>query len=80
MPIAKINRDSKGRCLCPSPLPERLTPCEVAAYFGVTARTVQEWARAGKIVAVKTLGGHRRFTREEVVRFDKVRAREAAFR
>ena len=43
-----------------------LTPAEVAALFRVNAKTVTRWARAGKLSAVRTLGGHRRFRRDEV--------------
>ena len=38
-----------------------LTPSEVAAMFRVNPKTVTRWARAGKISAIRTLGGHRRF-------------------
>ena len=38
-----------------------LTPAEVAALFRVNPKTVTRWARAGKISAIRTLGGHRRF-------------------
>src|SRR3989442_11896188 len=37
-----------------------LTPSEVAAMFRVNPKTVTRWARAGKISAIRTLGGHRR--------------------
>ena len=40
---------------------ELLTPSEVAVLFRVNPKTVTRWARAGKISAVRTLGGHRRF-------------------
>ena len=40
---------------------ELLTPSEVAVMFKVNPKTVTRWARAGKISAVRTLGGHRRF-------------------
>jgi excisionase family DNA binding protein len=43
-----------------------LTPAEVAAMFGVDPKTVTRWARAGKIGAVRTLGGHRRYRAGEV--------------
>ncbi len=43
-----------------------LTPGEVAALFRVSPKTVTRWARAGKISTVRTLGGHRRFRRNEV--------------
>jgi excisionase family DNA binding protein len=43
-----------------------LTPAEVAALFRVDPKTVTRWARAGKISAIKTLGGHRRFRTSEI--------------
>jgi excisionase family DNA binding protein len=45
-----------------------LTPSEVAALFRVNPKTVTRWARAGKISAVRTLGGHRRFRATEIRR------------
>ncbi|HVE94606.1 MAG TPA: BldC family transcriptional regulator [Acidimicrobiales bacterium] len=43
-----------------------LTPAEVAAMFRVSPKTVTRWARAGKLTALRTLGGHRRFRASEV--------------
>ena len=43
-----------------------LTPAEVAALFRVNPKTVTRWARAGKVTAVRTLGGHRRFRASEI--------------
>jgi excisionase family DNA binding protein len=43
-----------------------LTPGEVAELFKVNPKTVTRWARAGKITAIRTLGGHRRFSAEEI--------------
>ena len=43
-----------------------LTPAEVAALFRVNPKTVTRWARAGKISAIRTLGGHRRFKAQEI--------------
>src|SRR5680860_1113187 len=43
-----------------------LTPSEVAAMFRVNPKTVTRWARAGKISAIRTLGGHRRFRAAEI--------------
>lgn len=43
-----------------------MTPGEVAAVFRVDPKTVTRWAQAGKLSSVRTLGGHRRFHREEV--------------
>lgn len=34
--------------------------------FRVNPKTVTRWARAGRINAIRTLGGHRRFREEEV--------------
>lgn len=45
-----------------------LTPAEVAALFRVNPKTVTRWARAGKITAIRTLGGHRRFRATEIKR------------
>ncbi len=45
-----------------------LTPAEVAALFGVNPKTVTRWARAGKISATRTLGGHRRYRASEIRR------------
>lgn len=43
-----------------------MTPAEVAARFRVDPKTVTRWSNAGKLGAVRTLGGHRRFRRGEV--------------
>ena len=46
---------------------ELLTPAEVAEMFRVNPKTVTRWARSGKISAIRTLGGHRRFRKSEVM-------------
>ena len=46
-----------------------LTPSEVAHLFRVSPKTVTRWARAGKLTAMRTLGGHRRFRESEVREF-----------
>jgi excisionase family DNA binding protein len=43
-----------------------LTPSEVATLFRVDPKTVTRWAKAGKLTAIKTLGGHRRYMESEV--------------
>lgn len=43
-----------------------LTPAEVAAMFRVDPKTVTRWAKAGKLSAIRTLGGHRRYREAEV--------------
>ena len=60
------------RVLIPQETPvadELLTPAEVAVMFRVNPKTVTRWARDGKISAVRTLGGHRRFRATEIRRF-----------
>jgi excisionase family DNA binding protein len=46
-----------------------LTPAEVAKKFRVDPKTVTRWAKAGKLSSIRTLGGHRRYRKEEVDRF-----------
>ena len=43
-----------------------LTPAEVATMFRVDPKTVTRWAKAGKLSAIRTLGGHRRYSAAEV--------------
>jgi excisionase family DNA binding protein len=43
-----------------------LTPSEVAKLFRVDPKTVTRWAKAGKLTAIRTLGGHRRYRQSEV--------------
>ena len=43
-----------------------LTPAEVATLFRVDPKTVTRWAKAGKLTAIRTLGGHRRYRSSEV--------------
>lgn len=43
-----------------------LTPAEVASLFRVDPKTVTRWAKAGKLTAIRTLGGHRRYRATEV--------------
>jgi excisionase family DNA binding protein len=51
------------------PLEDKLmTPKEVAELFKVNTRTVNKWAREGRIAGVQTPGGHYRFWRSEIAR------------
>ncbi|GAA2107562.1 BldC family transcriptional regulator [Streptomyces synnematoformans] len=55
--------------MSPRPAPRiepLLTPKEVASLFRVDPRTVTRWAREGRLTAVRTLGGHRRYRQAEV--------------
>ena len=42
-----------------------MTPKEVAQRFHVNPKTVTRWAKAGKLTAIRTLGGHRRYRESE---------------
>lgn len=46
---------------------ELMTPSEVAQLFRVDPKTVSRWADSGKLPFVRTLGGHRRFPRKDVM-------------
>lgn len=50
-----------------------LTPTEVAGLLMVSPITVRQWAQKGLLDAQTTAGGHRRFTRAEVMRFARER-------
>ena len=43
-----------------------LTSGEVARIFHVDPKTVVRWTKDGKLVAFRTLGGHRRYFEAEV--------------
>lgn len=45
-----------------------MTTAQVAKEFGVATATVANWADQGKLASHRTLGGHRRFNREDVLR------------
>lgn len=49
-----------------SPASQLLAPREVAALFRVDPKTVTRWAQEGKLTAIRTLGGHRRYRADEV--------------
>jgi len=48
------------------PTSELLTPAEVATMFRVDPKTVTRWAKAGWLTSIRTLGGHRRYSKAEV--------------
>ena len=45
---------------------EALTVADVARIFGVTEATVRRWGDNGVLPSSRTLGGHRRFSRNAV--------------
>jgi len=44
-----------------------MTPAEVARLFRVDPKTVTRWAKEGRLPAVRTLGGHRRYARAVIM-------------
>lgn len=46
---------------------EIMRPEDVAKLFLVDPKTVTRWADAGKIPFFKTIGGHRRYRRSEIL-------------
>jgi len=42
------------------------TPADVAAIFNVAPKTVARWAASGRLTAVRTPGGHRRFHPDDI--------------
>jgi excisionase family DNA binding protein len=45
-----------------------LRPREVAEIFGVRTTTIARWARESRLTPFRTPGGHRRYSRDTVVR------------
>jgi excisionase family DNA binding protein len=45
-----------------------LRPSEVAELFGVRTPTIARWAREGRLTALLTPGGHRRYSRAAIQR------------
>ena len=43
-----------------------LTPAELATKLRVDVKTTSRWAKSGKLHAIRTPGGHRRFYENEV--------------
>jgi excisionase family DNA binding protein len=43
------------------------TRAEVARMFGVSPATVASWARQGRLGYISTLGGHRRYPRDQIL-------------
>jgi len=68
-PIRRRKKNEKGAVTMvvrPTESESLLTPAEVAAMFRVDPKTVTRWAKAGKLSAIRTLGGHRRYRESEV--------------
>jgi excisionase family DNA binding protein len=55
---------------------EYLSRSQVAELFNVAPSTVTRWADEGRLTCVRTLGGHRRYLRESVVRLVRAVTKE----
>lgn len=51
-----------------------LSPRELADALGVGESSIKRWVDGGELVAVRTVGGHRRITRSEAIRFCRARS------
>ncbi len=49
-------------------LDELLTRAQVAALLSVSPSTVTRWADEGRLTCVRTLGGHRRYQKRDIIR------------
>lgn len=58
--------------------PVLLMPAVAARRVGVVVRTLANWHRAGKVTALVTLGGHRRYPEPEIDALAAVRAEAVA--
>lgn len=65
---SSITAISKPAGIGPVEAPQLLRSHEVATIFDVTERTVINWAAAGKLPSLRTIGGHLRFRRDDVMR------------
>lgn len=45
---------------------KKVTPREASAMFGVCTKTLARWDSEGKIRAIRTPGGHRRYYLSEI--------------
>lgn len=55
-----------------------LTTQQLAQLWQVSEATIKRWADAGRLRPGKTLGGHRRFALQEIVRFQREHGLEAS--
>ncbi len=46
-----------------------LTIKQAAEFLGVSPKTIRRWEKAGKIKSFRTEGGHRRFDREDLLKY-----------
>ena len=70
-PLGSLALGGHHRCRCRrvDDLPAMLTPAQLARVLQVNAKTIARWSREGKLDAVFTSGGHRRFPLATVLEF-----------
>lgn len=61
-------------------VPFMLSRGDVAALFGVSASTISRWGREGKLPCVLTLGGQRRYVRDDVLKLLEGARRQSGHR
>ena len=67
-PAPSVSRNGGRSSGVAAEAPQLLRSHEVATIFDVTERTVINWAAAGKLPSLRTIGGHLRFRRDDVMR------------
>lgn len=45
-----------------------ITINQAAKLLGVTTSTLRRWEKEGKIISSRTLGGHRRYNKEQILK------------
>jgi len=55
-----------------------LRPCEAAALLGVRLSRLRSLEAAGRLVTVRTLGGHRRYRQDDVFALQRWMQRKTA--
>ena len=60
--------------------PVYLETSDVARRLGVSAAAVMKWTREGRVSPLRTIGGRRLFTEQDVAALERARAERAAAR
>ncbi|MBI4491873.1 MAG: helix-turn-helix domain-containing protein [Chloroflexi bacterium] len=63
-----MHTEEEARVPVSQSLPDYLSRKEVAALLHVSTATVARWARARRLPYVRTLGGHRRYPCDAIMR------------
>lgn len=46
---------------------------EAAAMLGVCGKTIRSWANSGRLRSIRTIGGHRRFFLEDILKMTGIK-------